>query len=180
MQIYMIYWWLTLKIEIKMGKTCRKHRRIQRGGEGCARTPWVWGFLKKLLFFYFFNNFIKKIIITTFFHNFFFKGRGRLGGVRCLFKFRVILFVGIYWKKKKYCLNYYDVRRTDWERTSIVFNKHNSNSELNWLVFSSVPVLNLHLKVFAKLHDSSFKNTKFPSFSGGTFPRHPCPLANHS
>ena len=32
----------------------------------------------------------------------------------------------------------------------------------------NTPALNLHLKVFTKLHDSSCKNTKFLSISGGT------------
>ena len=40
--------------------------------------------------------------------------------------------------------------------------------------------LNLRLKVFTKLHDSSFKNRIFPSFSGDSSPRHPCALESHS
>ena len=36
--------------------------------------------------------------------------------------------------------------------------------------FYPSPALNLHLKVFTKLHDFSCKNTKFSSFWGGTSP----------
>ena len=42
--------------------------------------------------------------------------------------------------------------------------------------FYSLPALNLHQKVFTKLHDSTFKNTKFSSFWGGYHLRHPPPL----
>ena len=42
------------------------------------------------------------------------------------------------------------------------------------LFFYPSPALNLHLKVFAKLHNSCCKNTQFSSFWGGTSPlRHP-------
>ena len=42
-------------------------------------------------------------------------------------------------------------------------------SPRNYFFYSS-PALNLRLKVFTKLHDSSGKNTKFSSFWGGTSP----------
>ena len=45
-------------------------------------------------------------------------------------------------------------------------------------VFYSLPALNLHLKVFIKLHDSNFKNKNFFSFWGGTFPSHTSPCAS--
>ena len=41
-------------------------------------------------------------------------------------------------------------------------------SDTNNSVFYQSPALNLRLKVFTKLHDSSCKNTKFFSFWGGT------------
>ena len=47
--------------------------------------------------------------------------------------------------------------------------------------FHSSPSLNLRLKVFTKLHDSSCKNTKFSSFWGGHIPPQtpPCAPLNH-
>ena len=40
--------------------------------------------------------------------------------------------------------------------------------------FYTLRALNLHQKIFTKLHNSSFQNTTFSSFWGGTSPlRHP-------
>ena len=43
--------------------------------------------------------------------------------------------------------------------------------------FYLLHVLNLRLKLLAKLNDSSFKNTTFSSFPGGTSPQTPPVLA---
>ena len=100
------------------------------GGAKGVRTPWVWGgFFFFFLFFHLFYNFFfkfyfKQNFITTFFHFFFFKGRGRLGWGKMCFRIQGYFFVArICWKmKKNYCVDYYDVRRTEQASCSSMIN----------------------------------------------------------
>ena len=91
--------------------------------------------------------------------------------------------IGIYLKiinmsVMPFCHGNYEVRQTDWEQASYLINIIIATaSAANWTGIFLIACSNFVPKIIRQV--ASFKNTQFPSFSGGTFPRRPCALSNH-